>query len=179
MRQPRSRMVLKLNRAFRTNSLKRICSALDTVIREHGITDVSRAVLVDRVTLYRSFRIRKGPSQSTLFALLEFFGVELIVEPRCAQRDKSSEESEAALMAKQLTRALRSDNPRLLAATFRSCLQAQPNITQFADRTIRSREALYRLFSQQKNPHFSSVVSFIDALGLQLGVRARERDLDR
>jgi DNA-binding phage protein len=52
-----------LNAAFETNDLKRICRAVDAAVPQSGsIIEVARAAELDRVTLYRAFRLERGPA---------------------------------------------------------------------------------------------------------------------
>jgi DNA-binding phage protein len=49
-----------LNAAFETNDLRRICRAVDAaVLRSGSIIEIARAAELDRVTLYRAFRLER------------------------------------------------------------------------------------------------------------------------
>jgi len=59
----------------------------------------------------------------------------------------------------------------LLVEVFKESLRAQENVAEFAGKTIRTREALYRVFTQSPMPGFSTLLSFLNALELQFAVR--------
>jgi DNA-binding phage protein len=52
-----------LNAALKTNDLRSICRAVDvSVLHSGSIIEVARAAELDRVTLYRAFRLVRGPA---------------------------------------------------------------------------------------------------------------------
>lgn len=69
-----------LNAAFETNDLQRICRAVDAAVLRFGsIIESARAAEVDRVTLYRAFRL---PALDNMIRVLRVLGFKLIVEVR-------------------------------------------------------------------------------------------------
>jgi DNA-binding phage protein len=54
-------------------------------------------------------------------------------------------------------------------------LDAQENVAEFAKKTIRNRETLYRIFSGPRTPRLSTILSVLDAAGLCFGVRGLSR----
>jgi DNA-binding phage protein len=58
-----------------------------------------------------------------------------------------------------------------LVKVFKATLDAQENVAEFAGKTIRTRETLYRVFTQYPTPRFSTLLSFLNALELRFGVR--------
>jgi DNA-binding phage protein len=69
-----------------------------------------------------------------------------------------------------LTVAFGSCDLNLVVKALAVTLHAQENIARLARKTIRARESLYRAFAVHHIPRFSTVVSFLDALELQLAV---------
>jgi probable addiction module antidote protein len=72
-----------LNAAFETNDLRRICRAVDAaVLRSGSIIEIARAAELDRVTLYRAFRLERGPALDNMIKVLRVLGFRLVVEVR-------------------------------------------------------------------------------------------------
>ena len=171
-----------LNAAFETNDLQRICRAVDAaVLRSGSIIEIARAAELDRVTLYRAFRLAKGPSLDNMIKVLRVLGFRLVVEVRrevanSHERDvpvegRSSARKRAAATARQFTAAFKTEEMDSLVKVFKETLHSQENVAEFAGKTIRTREALYRVFTQNPMPRFSTLLSFLNALELQFAVR--------
>ena len=171
-----------LNAAFETNDVQRICRAVDAaVLRSGSIIEIARAAELDRVTLYRSFRLAKGPALDNMIKVLRVLGFRLVVEVRrevanSHERDapvegRSSVRKRAAATARQFTAAFKTEEMDSLVKVFKETLHSQENIAEFAGKTIRTREALYRVFTQNPMPRFSTLLSFLNALELQFAVR--------
>ena len=70
-----------LNAAFKTNDLRSICRAVDAAVLQSGsIIQVARAAELDRVTLYRAFRLERGPALDNMIKVLRVLGFRLVVE---------------------------------------------------------------------------------------------------
>jgi len=150
-----------------------------------NVTEFSQAAEVDRTTLYRAFRLANGPALDTMTKVLQALGFELIVRVRdeaaklrseSERLDKSSgfnSESRRATKAaaRRFNIAFASRNVNLLLAAFAESLRFQANVSHFASKTNVSREALYRIFTGPRTPRFSTVLSFLNALGLRFAVR--------
>ena len=171
-----------LNAAFETNDLQRICRAVDAaVLRSGSIIEIARAAELDRVTLYRTFRLAKGPALDNMIKVLRVLGFRLVVEVRrevanSHERDvpvegRSSVRKRAAATARQFTAAFKTEEMDSLVKVFKETLHSQENVAEFAGKTIRTREALYRVFTQNPMPRFSTLLSFLNALELQFAVR--------
>ena len=78
--------------------------------------------------------------------------------------------SDTKATARLLTVAFGSCDLNLVVKALAETLHAQENIARLARKTIRARESLYRAFAVHHIPRFSTVVSFLDALELQLAV---------
>lgn len=77
------------------------------------------------------------------------------------------EEAQAYLNA-----ALMDDNPGVFLLALKNVLEAQGgDMSSLAKKTKLNRENLYRIISKKGNPKLSSVVSVLNALGLQLAVQ--------
>jgi DNA-binding phage protein len=70
-----------LNAALATNELGPICFALDAAIRDAGgVVAIARAARLDRITLYRAFRVADGVDLRTPLKTLRATRLQLIVE---------------------------------------------------------------------------------------------------
>jgi probable addiction module antidote protein len=67
-----------------------------------------------------------------------------------------------------LTEALESDDPRFIARALGDVARARGGMTQLANMTGISREALYRALSDTGNPEFGTVLKVLHALGIKL-----------
>jgi probable addiction module antidote protein len=170
-----------LNAAFETNDLQNICRAVDAaVLRSGSIIEIARAAQIDRVTLYRAFRRERGPALDNMIKVLRVLGFRLIVELRCELENShegvpaegwSSARKRAAATARRFTAAFKTGEMDALVEVFKDTLRAQENVAEFASKTIRTREALYRVFTQNPMPRFRTLLSFLSALELQFAVR--------
>ena len=171
-----------LNRAFATSNLRRICLAVDTaVLQSGGVVDVARAAEIDRTTLYRAFRLAGGPGLDTMIKVLRALGLRLVVEVgQEIRNDYANSESlkahpanvrQAVATARRFTAAINNRETGALLTVFAETVRAQENVAEFAVRTTTTREHLYRVFSKNLNPRFSTLLSFLNALGLRFAVR--------
>ena len=179
----RSKNVEKLlNAAFETSDLKRICRAIDAAVLQSGsIIEVARAAKLDRVTLYRAFRLENGPALDNMIKVLRVLGFRLVVEVGTDAANnnasgaptgvESTARNQAATTACRFTAAFKTGDRELLVKVFKETLRAQENVAEFAGKTIRTRETLYRAFTQYPTPRFSTLLSFLNALDLRFGVR--------
>jgi DNA-binding phage protein len=174
-----------LNSAFKTSDMPNICRAVDaSVLQSGGVIEIARAAKIDRVTLYRAFRLERGPTLDNMIKVLRVLGFHLIVELRCelASGDEglpkvgwSGRRKRAAASARRFTAAFKSGEMDELAEVFKQTLREQENVAEFAGKTIRTREALYRVFTQNPMPRFRTLLSFLNALELQFAVRRLPR----
>jgi DNA-binding phage protein len=168
---------VSLGVAFATNDLRRICRAVDVAVVRCGISDVARDAELDRTTLYRAFRLKKGPGLDTMITVLRVLGFRLIVETRVqsgfqsAYRSRHAPHLNARATARLLTAAFRTGDLDLVNEAFAKTLSSQENVSELARKTIRSREALYRAFAFRHIARFSTVLSFLNALELRFGVK--------
>jgi len=171
-----------LNAAFESNDLGRICRAVDDAILQSGrIVGIARAAGINRTTLYRAFRLQGGPALDIMIRVLRALGFQLIVElqqeaPNSNTKHQSvkrsiPERDRQAMIARRFTAALRTGNTSTLLEVFTEALGAQKNVAALAKRTTTSREHLYRVFSLHLNPRFSTLLSYVNALGLRFAVR--------
>ena len=70
-----------LTEAFETNDAAYICTALDTVARAKGITEVSKATGLSRESLYKTFKETAKPEFDTVRKVMGSLGVKLVAEP--------------------------------------------------------------------------------------------------
>jgi DNA-binding phage protein len=72
-----------LNAAFETNNLQCICRAVDAAMLQSGsVGEIARAAELDRVTLYRAFRLERGLALGNMIKVLRVLGFGLVVEVR-------------------------------------------------------------------------------------------------
>jgi probable addiction module antidote protein len=178
------RLEKSIKAAFATNDLHRICRAIDVaVLKSPSIIKVARDAGVNRTTLYRAFRCERGPALNTMINVLRVLGFQLVVQTNCQRainpttrkprgvRALYEHSAEAKVTARLLTVAFRSCELDLVVKALAETLHAQENIARVARKTIRARETLYRAFVASRIPRFSTVLSFLDALELQLAVK--------
>ena len=174
-----------LNSAFETSDMQNICRAVDAaVLQSGGVIEIARAAKIDRVTLYRAFRLERGPTLDNMIKVLRVLGFRLIVELRCELASGHEElpkvgwsagRKRAAASARRFTAAFKSGKMDELAEVFKQTLREQENVAEFAGKTIRTREALYRVFTQNPMPRFRTLLSFLNALELRFAVRRLPR----
>lgn len=178
------RLEKSLNAAFATNDLHRICGAIDAaVLKSPSIIKVAQDAGIDRTTLYRAFRCEKGPALNTMINVLRVLGFHLTVQANrqrainpATRRPRDvralyKRDADAKATARLLTVAFKGRELHLIVKALAETLYAQENIAQVARKTIRSRGSLYRAFTAPRIPRFSTVLSFLDALELQLAVK--------
>lgn len=75
-----------------------------------------------------------------------------------------------------LNEALKDDDQRIFLLALKNVLEAQGgDIATLAQKTDLNRENLYRMLSKKGNPKLTSIVSVLNALGLQLAVQTSKR----
>ena len=70
-----------LTEAFETDDAAYICTALDTVARAKGMSDVAKATGLSRESLYKAFKETARPEFETVRKVMGSFGVKLVAEP--------------------------------------------------------------------------------------------------
>jgi probable addiction module antidote protein len=70
-----------LTEAFETNDPGYICTALDTVARAKGISDVAKVTGLSRESLYKTFKETARPEFDTVRKVMRSLGVKLVAEP--------------------------------------------------------------------------------------------------
>ncbi len=70
-----------LTEAFETNDLAYILSALDTVARAKGMTNVAKETGLTRESLYKSLGGTTKPEFDTVRKVINSFGLKLVAEP--------------------------------------------------------------------------------------------------
>jgi DNA-binding phage protein len=119
-----------------------------------------------------------------MIKVLRVLGFHLIVELRCELASgheelpkvgRSGGRKRAAASARRFTAAFKSGEMDELAEVFKQTLREQENVAEFAGKTIRTREALYRVFTQNPMPRFRTLLSFLNALELRFAVRRLPR----
>jgi probable addiction module antidote protein len=177
---------ISLNAALRTADIRTICAAIDTALRKSSnVSRLANDAGVDRTALYRSFRSgQKGPRLDFAIDILGAMGVRFVVEfmrqpksrPNPMARSRGPNihiefRSNSRLIAAYLTRAFETSEIISIVKAFSDVLRAQENVVELADKTVRARQSLYRAFTPPRIPKLSTVVSFLDALGLRFAVK--------
>ena len=178
---------ISLNAALRTADTRTICAAIGTAVRTSStVSRLADDVGVNRTTLYRSFRSeRGGPGLDLTIKILSALGIRFAVEfvrqPKISPRRfgplrKSDVHlelgSNSRMVARYLTRAFDTSEITAIVAAFSDVLRAQENVVELAEKTAILRSSLYRAFTPPGVPRLSTVVSFLNALGLRLAVKA-------
>jgi probable addiction module antidote protein len=177
---------ISLNAALRTADVLVIFAAFDAAIHaQKDISDFARKAGVDRSWLYRAFRSGSaGPALDIAINVSRILGFQFVVKferqpkstPNPMARSRGPDvdielRSNSKLIAAYLTRAFETSEIAAIVAAFSDVLRAQENVVEFAKKTVRARSSLYRAFTPPTIPRLSTVVSFLDALGLRLAVK--------
>jgi DNA-binding phage protein len=134
--------------------------------------------------LYRGFRLERGLALGNMVKVLRVLGFRLIVEvrPEVSNGERAIESvaegnprKNQFATARRFTAAFKKGEMDALVSVFRETLLSQENVAEFASKTIRSRESLYRAFTKNPMPRFSTLLSFLNALGLRFAVRRLPR----
>jgi len=166
--------------SFASNDLQRICRAVDTAVAQSGcIAEIARAADRDRTTLYRAFRMEKGPNLDTMLKVLRALGLQVVVEPRNdnlrgvgdrRERERfSNKDRNIIATARRFTEALKAGTQEALFDVFMAAMRKQRSVAEFARKTKVSRENLYRVFA--RNPRLGTFLDVLNALELQFAVR--------
>jgi probable addiction module antidote protein len=181
---------ISLDAALRTADVRTICVAIGTAVRKSlNVSRLADDVGVNRTTLYRSVRSeRGGPGLDLTIKILSALGIRLAVEfvrqpkispsqfGRSGKSDAHRElRSNSRMVAQYLTRAFDTSQIAAIVAAFSDVLRAQENVAELAEKTARDRSSLYRAFTPPRVPRLSTVLSFLNALGLRLAVKPRPK----
>ncbi|MEX2523703.1 MAG: addiction module antidote protein [Gammaproteobacteria bacterium] len=77
-------------------------------------------------------------------------------------------------IAEYINAAIEDGDERLMLTALNDVARAALGMSELAERTGLSREALYNTLSENGNPRFSSLLEILHALGLEVSVRPRE-----
>jgi probable addiction module antidote protein len=184
---PKTRsMEIALNEALKTADAHLICSAIDAAIRaQNNVSQLAQKAGLNRVSLYRAFRTMRGPTLDFVIRTFDALGFQLVVQvgrpvpetsPNRHTLWKSLSHPELrsnSTAAEYLTRAFETSEMDLIVKAFSDTLRAQENVTHLAAGTSMGRTILYRAFTAPHVPRFSTVLIFLDALGLRLAIKRR------
>ena len=158
-----------LNAALATSDLRSICRAVDAAVVRGGIAKVAQTAEVDRTTIYRAFRRESGPALDTMVRVLRVLGLRLIVKNK-PDPSTGASRVDSKTIARSLTVAFRSGDLDLAVEALARAVRLHDNVSELARATNFSRENLYRSFAFPCIPRFRTVLNFLTALGLQLGI---------
>jgi probable addiction module antidote protein len=174
-----------LNAALKTADPKAVCAVLDELVRRApNVSKLAHEASIDRSILYRTFRGRKGPRLLVVINVLRAAGFRLIVKVerqaktvkpnRFGQGTKSTAHlelrSDSRARAEFLTLAFEKSDSEAIVEALEALLRAQENVVDFAKTASLQRPSLYRAFAKSRVPQFSTVIHFLNALGLRLAV---------
>jgi probable addiction module antidote protein len=177
---------ISINAAFRTADVHVICAAIDAVLRKSpNVLRLAEDAGVSRAHLYRAFRTgRTGPRLDLAINVLGAMGARFVVEfvrqPKFSPRrfgplPKSDAHlelgSNSRMVADYLTRSFENSEICAIVKAFSDVLRAQENVMGLAEKTVVTRQSLYRAFMAPHVPQLKTVVSFLKALGLRLAVK--------
>jgi probable addiction module antidote protein len=161
------RLRKSLDAALATNDLQQICRAVDANVLQGGcVSELARTAGIDRTTLYRAFRWKKGPALHTMIRVLEVLGLQLEVDVRKGRSRKVPDLANAR--ARLFSAAFRSGKAEALYSVFNDAVREQENVAAFAQKVNITREAIYRIFTGPQTPRLGTVVSLLKALDLRL-----------
>ena len=179
-----------LEAALKTADPLTIFAAMDALVRmSPNVSKLAKDVGTERSVLYRTFRSDKGPRLSMVLRVLSSAGFQLIVNaygshPQNGRPNRVGHwrkttahlelRSNPRACAKFLTRAFATSDTVAIVKALDDTLRAQENVVEFSKRASLERSSLYRSFSSNRDPQFSTVVHFLRALGLRFGVVERD-----
>ncbi len=79
--------------------------------------------------------------------------------------------------AAYLNAALNDDDPRVFLLALRDIAEAKGGMGWLAHQADLNRENLYRTLSLKGNPRFFNLLAVLDAIGLELTIRARRKSI--
>ena len=180
-----------LEAALKTADPPTIFAAMNTLVRmSPNVSMLAKDAGTGRSVLYRTFRSDKGPRLSMVVRVLSSAGFQLIVNAhgnhpqngrpsRMGQARKPTAHlelrSNPGACAKFLTRAFETSDTVAIVKALDDTLRAQENVVEFSKRASLERSSLYRSFSPNRDPQFSTVVHFLRALGLRFAVVSPSR----
>jgi probable addiction module antidote protein len=146
---------------------------MDALVRTSpNVSKLAKDVGTERLVLYRTFRGDKGPRLSMVVRVLSSAGFQLAVKAEeHSQEGKLNRFGQTRkACAKFLTRAFETSDTVAIVKALDDTLRAQENVVEFAKKASLDRSSLYRSFSPNRDPQFSTVVHFLRALGLRFAV---------
>jgi probable addiction module antidote protein len=90
------------------------------------------------------------------------------MKPEAKPYDAAEFLTDEETVAAYLTDALESEDPRIIAKALGAVARARGGMTQLAQETGLSREALYRALSDSGNPELATILKVMRALGIRL-----------
>ncbi len=78
-------------------------------------------------------------------------------------------------IAEYINAAIESGEPELINAALRDVSDAMEGMTRLAKKTGLTRQSLYKALGKDGNPKLTSLLSIMEALGLQLAVKPIHR----
>jgi probable addiction module antidote protein len=175
-----------LEAALKTGNPLTIFAALDRLVRTSpNVSKLAKDAGRGRSLLYRTFRGDKGPKLSMVLSVLSSADFQLIVNARGSHPQNGGPNrighwrkttahlelrSNPRACANFLTRAFETSDTVAVVKALDDTLRAQENVVEFSKKTSIARSSLYRSFSPNRDPQFSTVVHFLRALGLRFAV---------
>jgi probable addiction module antidote protein len=175
-----------LEAALKTANPLTIFAAMDRLVRTSpNVSRLAKDAGKGRSLLYRTFRGDKGPKLSMVVRVLNSADFQLIVNvheshpqngrpnlKRQARKTTAHLElrSNPRACAKFLTGAFQTSDTLAIVRALDDTLRAQENVLEFSKKASIARSSLYRSFSPNRDPQFSTVVHFLRALGLRFAV---------
>jgi DNA-binding phage protein len=152
-----------LNAAFKTGDRATICSAIYAMIlATDNVSAFALKAGVDRTMLYRAFK--HNPRLDLVLKVLSAANFKLVVVDHPKLRTKPS------LISEHLSSAFDSEEITLITNALSKTLRAQDNVVMFAKKANMDRRGMYYAFTAPRVPRFSTVLGFLNALGLRLAV---------
>jgi DNA-binding phage protein len=152
-----------LNAAFKTGDRATICSAINAMILEtDNVSAFALKAGADRSMLYRTFK--NNPRFDLVLRVLSAADFRLVVV------DQPKIGTKPSLISKRLNGAFDTEEITQIVSAFSETLRAQRNVAMFAEKSNMNRVGLYKSFSAPRVPRLTTVLSFLNALGLRLAV---------
>ena len=155
------------------------------MLRSGGVIEIARAAKIDRVTLYRAFRLERGPALDNMIKVLRVLGFRLVVEVRreVANSHEGLPESWVECGEKASRCVLRVGSrlhskagkwTNLLKSSSKPCASKKTLRSLREKRSGRARRFIAFLHKIPM-PRFRTLLSFLNALELRFAVRRLPR----
>jgi DNA-binding phage protein len=162
-----------LNKALRAGEMAMVYLAIHKAVHtQNDLTQFALRAGVSRTNLYRAFgsdrryHSKRGPRLDTAMKVLRALSLRFVVQVARQNLNSCTRET-----SDRLTRAFKAGETSRITGVLYDTLRVQENVSELAKKTSVGRSALYHAFQDTRRPRLSTVLSFLNVLGLRLEVK--------